>query len=908
MGNALSEAEITRALERFRDAGMGGVEVSPIYGANGFEERFVPFLSPDWGAKLAHTLAEAKRLGLGVDLIAGTGWPYGGPWVTRQDAPRRFRWQTWAVASGAGVSGPLVSEAEPGAERLAVVAAGPGGERSDLSARVRKDGTLDWAAPSDGWRVGALFLGWTGQQVKRAAPGGAGSVVDHFAAGAVTRYMAAFDKTLAESLPPGAMVRCVFNDSYEVFGADATPGILDEFARRRGYDPRPHLFALLGGEDGDTARRVRADYRETVGDLMRESFVGTWRDWAHGKGAKVRFQAHGSPGNLLDLYAAADIPETEVFGPARLALGGMKPLAPQPPDYGREEEALVNGMASSAAHVAGRPLCSSESFTWLGEHGKVPLEHAKAEADLLFTLGINHIFFHGTPASPDDVAWPGWLFYATTHFGPSNPWWRDLPAFNAYLARCQSLLQDGVPDNDLLVYFPFPELLHGDAPGGGTLMQLAFHRTGEWLRGNLPDFARAANDLVRAGWAFDFVSDRQLIADVRPDAKGGLNATNGGAAWRALLVAGCRLLSPETLERVLALAHEGATVAFLGGLPEDVPGLADLEARRSRLRAARSTLGEGEPLDGGVRRHAFGKGRVLVGDNVRTLLAAANVGRETIADAGIEFSRRRSAGDGTPTYFLSNPGTKDFAGRVTLERSAPGYLVCDPMTGATGAVTSRPGGGGVYLSIPAGGSLLLRGLPGAPTSDAPRFPFTEPAGSAVPLSGSWHAEFIEGGPTLPTPRDLPKGPMDWTAADWPGEDKEARRAFSGTCRYTLTFDAPRGGESAAGWALELGRVCHSARVRLNDHKLGTLFARPYRLTLPPGALRPTGNVLELEVTNLMANRLADLERREGESWRPFLMVDIFYKPFTNAAAWEPLPSGLLGPVALVPLNGMGESG
>jgi hypothetical protein len=89
-------------------------------------------------------------------------------------------------------------------------------------------------------------------------------------------------------------------------------------------------------------------------------------------------------------------------------------------------------------------------------------------------------------------------------------------------------------------------------------------------------------------------------------------------------------------------------------------------------------------------------------------------------------------------------------------------------------------------------------------------------------------------------------------------------------------------------------------VRLNGGEIGTLLARPFRLILPAALLRGTGNVLEIEVTNLMANRLADLDRRRVE-WRRFFFVNIDYKPF-DASNWEPLPSGLLGPVQLVPLR------
>jgi hypothetical protein len=154
-------------------------------------------------------------------------------------------------------------------------------------------------------------------------------------------------------------------------------------------------------------------------------------------------------------------------------------------------------------------------------------------------------------------------------------------------------------------------------------------------------------------------------------------------------------------------------------------------------------------------------------------------------------------------------------------------------------------------------------------------------------------DFIAGGPTLPQ-ATAAEQLTSWTT--WPG-DHEALQAFGGTARYTLSFGKPA--NNADAWALDLGIVCHSARVTLNGQDLGTLYAPPFRIVLPD-TLQEGGNYLEIAVTNLMANRLAHLDR-QGQAWRKFFFVNIKYEPF-NAAAWEPLPSGLLGPVQLVPLQ------
>ena len=99
-GSAVTRAELTRELETLQAAGIGGVEITPIYGVRGDEKRFIPFLSDEWVAMLEHTLREAQRLGLGVDMATGTGWPFGGPWVGDDAAPRTLVHKTWMVEEG----------------------------------------------------------------------------------------------------------------------------------------------------------------------------------------------------------------------------------------------------------------------------------------------------------------------------------------------------------------------------------------------------------------------------------------------------------------------------------------------------------------------------------------------------------------------------------------------------------------------------------------------------------------------------------------------------------------------------------------------------------------------------------------------------------------------------------------
>lgn len=904
LGSALDASTITRELASLRDAGFGGVEITPIYGVRGQESRFVPYLSDAWLKLLDHTLAEARRFGLGVDLATGTGWPFGGPWVSEADAAHGLLFKTWRVAEGARVEEPIRLQQEPlvraiGMPRLqitdlvdpvetnqhlqalaleqvrypkdvplmAVVARDRDGAVLDLTNRVTADRRLPWTAPAGEWTIYAVFLGAHGKLVERAAPGGEGHVIDHFSREVIRRYLARFDRAFTGRPPAG--LRAFFNDSYEVDDAtgqaDITPSIFDAFAERRGYDLREHLPALLGAGPDDTRARVLADYRLTLSDLLLDTFTSEWDAWADRYGARTRNQAHGSPANLLDLYAATDIPETEGLEIAR------------------------SKWAASAGHVAGRRLIAAEAATWLGEHFRSTLAELRAHFDRYFVAGVNHLVYHGTAASPPNAPWPGWLFYAAVEFNDRNPWWRDLPALNQYVTRVQSFLQSGTPDHDVLLYYPFYDFIAN--PGTSRLAHFG--------GANVPDQGtvfEAARDLMqRRGYTHDFISDRQL-QQVRVE--GSALVTGGGARYATIVVPKSRYIPLETFTQIVALANRGASVLTLGGVAADVSGLADVSSRRDQMRRAIAAMPFGPADANGIAEARVGRGRILRGGDLDALLARAQVSRESLVDHGLEFARRRSA-DGR-FYFISNSSAADVSGWIPFDMTARNVVVHDPMRGSVRAALTRPsatGGLEIRLDMPAGESLVI---------SASAFAAREPAsvttvsGAAIPIDGPWALSFVAGGPTLPAQQTLAR------LSSWTTLGGDAVRAFSGSATYVARF--PRPDATADLWRLDLGRVHDSARVRLNGQDLETLIGPRFRLIVTPDRLRAS-NLLEVTVTNLMANRVAALER-SGVPWKTFYNVNFPARFPENrgpdglfsAVKWEPLDSGLLGPVVITPLR------
>lgn len=900
LGSAVNRRDLSAALAQYERAGLGGLELTPIYGVRGEERRFIDFLSPEWVGMLEHTLREANRLGLGVDMATGTGWPFGGPWVDARDACKDLEVKSWEVRGGARLGEPVrfvqkpfvravgrrpdirdLREpvgANPNLQELALdqvrfekplplqalTAHSDGGETLDLTPRVRPDGTLDWVAPAGRWRLYGLFQGWHGKMVERAAPGGEGNVIDHFSAEALNNYLGKFDRAFAGR--DVRSLRAFFNDSYEVDDAegqsDWTPRLFEEFRARRGYDLRQHLPALVGEQGGETRARVLHDFRETVSDLLLERFTAPWREWAHRRGAVVRNQSHGSPANILDLYAASDIPETEGTDIVRMKF------------------------ASSAANVTGKTLASAETVTWLDEHFVSSLGDVKRAVDLNFLGGINHVVYHGLAYSPPGDPWPGRLFYAAVHFEPTNPQWEDFPALNRYIARAQSFLQQGRADNDVLLYYPVHDMWM--EPGEERLIHVG---GGHDVGITQTD----AQNLLDAGYAFDLVSDRQLAGVTY--ANGSLRA--GGLGYKVIVLPETRFIPSETFEKLTALARQGATVVVRKSLPSDVPGLNNLDGRRDALRRLTSQLDFSDTQTPGVRAASVGAGRFLLGEDLTKLLAHAGTRREAMVEQGLRFTRRQYRGG--EYYFILNRGAAPFEGWVKLASGARSAALFDALTGEAGLAAKRPAPGGgleVYLQLAPGESRVVKTVNSFALGRS--FPYFKSAGSPRRLSGEWSVQFVEGGPTLPAALRL--GELN----SWPRLDGDAYKSFSGTARYTLTFNKPQG--TNGDWLLDLGRVAESARVRLNGRDLGTLITAPFRVGVP-GALLRDANTLEVDVSNLALNRVIDMERR-GVRYKKFYNTNFPARRPENRGAdglfdatkLAPRDSGLLGPVTLTPVE------
>lgn len=874
MGSAVDKKNISSLLESYQKAGIGGVEIAPIYGAKGYEDRYIDYLSEDWLEMLEFTVQKADSLGMGVDLTQGTGWPFGGPQVSLEHAATSMKIQDYSKEDGKPLSVPILfqrrNENPPIGQLVAMMAYDEELNAVNITEFVDENGKLNWDEPGN-WQIKAIYLDKTGQKVKRAAPGGVGFTLDHFSKSAVDAYNQHFQKAFAGK---NYGFRAFYNDSFEVYGADFTAGFFEEFEKLRGYDLKNYLPYLESQDDTDIVRRIKSDYRETINDLLLSNFTKNWSEWAHSQSKLTKNQAHGSPGNLLDLYAAVDIPECETFGSSYFPIPGLRRDSADIRNV--DPDPIMLKFASSAAHVTGKNLVSSETFTWLGEHFKSSFSQMKPEVEQAFLAGVNHIFYHGVTYSPEDVTYPGWLFYASLNLTQQNSLWPHFDEFNQFITRTQSILQSGKADNELLVYWPVYDVW---AEPKGKMEMITVHAVDEWLHPT--EFYKQSKQLMDVGYSLDFISD-DMISKTQVE-QGILKASEKHQA-QVLIIPDTEFMPMETLKNILRLADEGAKVIFQSK-PKSVPGF---HPESAAMHATLDQLWESLNFENGKSEH--GNGQIILSNSIQSALEELRIERETLVDSGLDFIRRK-AEDGS-YYFIVNHSPNTIQEKISFNVNADQLILMDPLTGKRGKLASQIEGEKTTLTIylKSGDSIFIKALDSSQASSLPIWPDYSNSGRATDISSNWSLTFQNGQPNVPALQQ-----MD-TIQPWTDQGDPQADDFSGQAVYSSEFDFVK--TEGKQYLLTFEKVHESAKIWINEEYAGAVWSIPYQLDITEH-LKDGKNTIKIEVANLMANSIRYLDRN-GIEWRNYHeinFVNIDYKPF-DASNWKTMPSGIEGKVLI----------
>ena len=561
-GCAVTEEEIERELDFMKAAGIGGVELQILYAVEADDEEKgiynIPFGSPRFYEILAFTQRACAARDMTLDITPGSSWPFGGPMIGDDDA------QQEAIPYQLDLHGPQVFSTDF-TTRFAgdVVAATLGKmEHSVMLPETVRDVTanfkvkylfgwpwgtelVDLEVPEGDWKLTFFVISMHRNRVGKPGRNAEGRVIDHCSRHAMDTFLEHMVEPIAQNVPG---VRAYFCDSIEVEGHNWSSVLLPEFRKRRGYDLTPYIYALWG-DMGEITPRVRYDYFKTMSELTIENFFDPLTEFAHKHNALSRVQAHGTWGDILRVYASADIPEGETFGDHRTL----------------EVNTIHRRLAASAGHVYGRPVISNETFTWLKRpRFTETLEEMKAAVDAVFCDGINMIVNHGYAYSPEAAGKRGWPFYASTHINHTTPWWPYYKELAAYITSVSAMLRQGKPSARVAVYLPQSDIY---ADNMMSELHLAM-RLEEHL-------GRADMDAIqKAGYWFDYINDEALTR------------LGAGQKYKAILLVGCTRMPAATARKLREFHDLGGVLICAEQKPSMGCGLIGYDEETQAVREA----------------------------------------------------------------------------------------------------------------------------------------------------------------------------------------------------------------------------------------------------------------------------------------------------------------------------------
>ncbi|MDQ3653049.1 MAG: glycoside hydrolase [Acidobacteriota bacterium] len=879
-GPAVTKPELEREMRLMKEGGIGGFEVQAVYpvvlddAANGI--RTLPFLSDEFIEALRFTAEKARELGLRMDLTLGSGWPFGGPQVRVDQAAGALRFERVKVEGN--TRRVAVPQTSAGEKFIAAFLARSQGQ-SIVSVRELteiRDGAVWLPVNLEGPHEVLFFTsGRAGMQVKRPAVGGEGFVLNHMDRAATDHYLKTVGDRLMQAFgsdPPHA----IFCDSLEVYNQDWTSDFLEEFQKRRGYDLKPHLPALIADVGTKTAA-IRHDWGQTQTELLNERFLAPMQAWSKQNRTLFRIQNYGIPAATISSNAFADLPEGE--GPQWKVVRASR-------------------WASSASHIYGRPVTSSETWTWLHSPSfrATPLD-VKAEADLHFLQGINQLIGHGWPYTPQGIEYPGWRFYAAGVYNEKNPWWHVMPDVARYLQRVSFLMRQGQPANDVALYLP-------NSDGWASFTAGKVHLI-ETLREHLGTDIMPA--IFEAGYNLDFFDDDALrqVGRVEKNA-----LALGSNKYKVVILPGVERIPLDTLKVLDEFARGGGIVIATRRKPEVAPGFMSTEAEQRQIQELARGLFEGTSAPA----HFVADEKTQLGGKLTSLLRPDVALSPSVAEIG--HIHRRTAD--SEIYYIANTSSVRRNVEATFRVEGMQPELWDPMTGHMSPMSAQAGqrgGSTIPLDLEPYGSRVLVFSKRASTARFATQPLAKGTTNApvapIDLTTNWRVTFGESGKTVQMDKL-----RSWT------EDEETRY-FSGLATYEKEINVPENllqnghamrldfgeGQSIPSQNLRSGMqawldapVRDAAVIYINDRRAGSVWLPPYMLDVT-GLLRSGANRIKIVVGNTAINHMAGrrlpdyrlLNLRYGERFTPQDMDKV-----------QPVPSGLLGPIRLVAIrNRMG---
>ena len=949
----VSKESITAQLEAIQRVGLGGVTMFDA-SQPGIPPGPHGYFDAGWQDLFAFEIAEAKRLGLEVMSANGAGYSgNGGPWITPELASQKIVESAVCVQGGRRFSGQLPLPPANGNfyRDVAVVAINetdaqakyriegldlkrlvwtnyirwtgtrsapldatappevciPQGHITNLTGRMKADGSLDWNLPAGRWTILRFGHTWTGQNTLPAPPAGLGPDCDKLDKRGIQKHFDHIMKQMIELAGPqaGKVFHTFFVDSWEAGGQNWTEKMPEEFQRRRGYDIIPFLPVITGRVVGDlqASERFLYDLRQTVSELCTENFWAEMQRLCHEHGMRLAVEPYITTGNDLDAANFTDEPMGECW---------QYPNGPIT-DYHQTIKA-----AASAADLNRQTMVGVEAFTSSAlERWQSHPATLKTLGDEMFCLGANRLQFHRFAMQRFPQLAPGMMMGAWgLHYDSTQTWWEWSKPWHDYLARCQFLLRQGPVVADVLDVVPEEPLYrfeHKPIPGF--------------------DYDACGPDSFK-----------------RVTVKEGKLTNPAGRKYELMTVEHTGTMTLTRLRQIRELVFHGANI--LGEPPQATPGLeggaqADVQLKKLADEIW-GTAGENE--------RAFGAGKVFRGITPAEALARLQVAQDFNSAEPVSWIHRSNAD--ADIYFIASSAEQSVNVRGAFRVSGCSAELWEPETGKIrqlDIMSADDSHTKVEVPLAARGSafVVFRHRPAVSPNLASVtrnrvavFPKASAVSESIELSaangaqrsaliqqdGDYIFEYANGAKkefngvkiqkpqlldgswrlTFPKSSGAPTNLILDSLQSWSVLADDNIRHFSGTAVYQKNFSLP---EIKARVLLDLGHVEVMARVCVNGKDCGILWKPPYCLDITD-AVKTGDNALEVSVVNLWVNRLIgddalpeDSERdTKGRliSW-PQWALDGKSSPtgrrsFVTCPLWkkdEPLKeSGLLGPVTL----------
>ena len=944
MDGNLSREGMTKDLESMKEVGISNLIFLEV--GIGVPRGPVDFMSPEWQDLYVHAVREAERLGIKILLGAGPGWcGSGGPWVKPEESMKHLVFSETTVSGNKKVDIILpVPEQrstvwhnmkDPYYEDVAVYAIPNSAkpviedinekalyERDpysskpnvkpylpaaafynepekgkvlqekdiiDISEYLNDEGRLVWDAPKGKWTIIRMGTRVTGASTRPSPEPVIGLEANKMSKNDFESHLKNYTDILLEKTAPrkeGVGWTGFHMDSWESGAQNWTEGIVEEFIKRRGYDPEPYLLAYTGRaiKSVEITERFLWDLRQTCKELLLENHVEFGKEYAHKNGLELTIEPYDmNPAGDLDLGAIADVIMAEFWSKR----------------FGFYTSYAVLE-ATSISHITGQPVVGAEVFT--SNNNEAWQEYPwsmKDQSDWALALGVNRFVYHTFAHKPlGDEHRPGMTMgQYGVHWDRGQTWWPMVEAYHKYISRCSHMMQHGQAVSDILYLTP------EGAPMIFTPPADALEENGA-----IPD---------KKGYGFDGCSPKMLME--RADVENGKIVFPGASSYEIMVLPSFETMTPELLEKITSLVEKGATI--IGTPPVKSPSLTDYPICDNQVKKLAKKLWGSMQTPDKTSNRKYGEGTIYWGDNLSNLtldelyptykstvelLSQLKIKADFTSDNNtIRFGHRKT--EEKEIYFVANRTdafqtidcTFRSEGEPELWMSTTGETRKIPNYSVKNGLTTIPLEFFPYESFFVTFSGENQGEV-TTKKGANNFPTIR---EFKTIEGSWNVSFdsIFGGPANIQFEKL----QDWTKHEMRGI-----KYYSGIATYkkTITIDKLE----YKTYYIDLGVVNDIARVKLNGKDMGVIWCAPWRIDIT-STLKEGENNLEIEVANRWINRLLGDQKEPDANVRTVKFDNGLLGgkefttgryTFTTKAAMasfkftEPLSSGLLGPVTI----------